>query len=434
MSIITQSRLLNWGLLLLFIVIFAGTILLRPLGAEILSSASSFEMPKFEQIVVADKLQDAYWIDSIDINQDSRPDLVGYGLTTGIVSWYENPVGGTSSWEKHQIITLPEPVAMTPYDVDADGQTDIVITHDYGSCAYNCQPEDGKISWLRNPGNGTEWKSYFIGDLVAAHRIKFGHFTQSDRIELLALPIVGVNGFRSPSQVTLYTLPNDVYSDGWESTLIDGSLFHVLHGVSNKSLSPSSSLRDSVLLASEEGIVNLYFGSDSVWHQEKIASGELKQVEKTGFKGSGDVDVASIDGETIIAAIEPFHGNTVSVYNNPGDSWSRTVLDVFGDPNDAGEGVGHHVLASDLDGDQDDEILVGLRGPMPWQGVFAYKAVNAEMGSFVKERVSSSSVSRMVLADFNQDGRIDFASIGYAVPGYYIADNPQILVFLNQGD
>lgn len=418
--------------LAVLIALLYGLVVLLGFPSMATTSELSFNAPRFEQVIVADHLRDAYWIDALDMNRDSKPDLVGYGLTTGEVIWYENP-----TWEKHNVTKLAAPVAMAPYDIDADGWTDIVITHDYGSCAYNCKPEDGKISWLKNPGNSnSDWEQHFIGNLVSAHRVQLGYFTQPDRLELLALPIVGTNGFHSPAQVTVYKKPDNVSAaEGWDATLVDGSSFHVLHGVSNRStLSDCNSSRNSVLLASEEGISSMCFGNDNIWHREHIAAGELGQAGRTGFRGSGDVDVAQIGGKPYITAIEPFHGNTVAVYGKAASdtSWSRTVLDVFGDPNEVGEGAGHHVLASNFDEDADDEFLVALRGPMPWQGVFYYKAVNAEQGLFVKTKVSSSSASRMVLDDFNQDGRLDFATIGYAVPGYFIADNPQILVFLNQ--
>ena len=57
------------------------------------------------------------------------------------------------------------------------------------------------------------------------------------------------------------------------------------------------------------------------------------------------------------------------------------MLDVFGDVNERGEGPAHHVVAADFDGDGDDEFLVALRGPMPLQGVFYYKAVDVRRGS-----------------------------------------------------
>jgi hypothetical protein len=399
-----------------------------------------FPMPEFEQVLVADKLEDGYWVQAVDVNGNGKPDLVTSGLAIGEVVWYENP-----TWKKHPIATLPKPVAMDSADIDGDGRMDLVICHDYGSCMYHCAPEDGKISWLRNPGSfdgETGWEIHQVADLMATHRLRLGHFTQTQNLELLALPVVGPAGVHEPVQLMLYQRPTDVLgAETWSGRLLDGSTFRIIHDVIvDKFGSSSGSDLDSVMLGTEEGITWASFGQNGPPRLETFGTGELTQVAQTKFKGTGNLAMGKIgdDPYAYIATVEPFHGNTVAVYTKDDRSalhevrWKRTILDVFGDPNKDGEGAGHHVMAADFDGDGDDEFIVAMRGPLPWQGVFYYKAVDTQNGLFVKTRVSSASAARIAVADFDGDGRLDFATTGYYTPGYFLADNPQVLVFLNR--
>jgi hypothetical protein len=401
---------------------------------------STMRAPRFEPVTVADKLEDGYWVQAVDINGDGKPDLVTSGLAIGEVYWYENP-----SWQRRRIATLPKPVAIDAADVDGDGHVDLAITHNYGSCMYHCKPEDGKISWLRNPGEygaAEKWEIHFIADLMAAHRIRFGHFSQTNNLELLALPVVGTQGVHEPIPVTLYQRPPNVATvSRWDGTVIDDTTFRIIHGVvQNRFAADTGSDLESVLLACEEGVAWFRAGHNGRWDTAFLGTGELTQYEKTHFKGSGNVDCGRIgnDPYAYIATVEPFHGNTVAVYHKetPGHlgeaRWKRTVLDVYADPNEVGEGPGHHVVCADFDRDGDDEFLVALRGPMPWQGVFYYKAVDLANGLWVKTRVSTASAARIALADFDGDGRLDFATTGYYTPGYFLCDDPSVMVYLNR--
>lgn len=401
--------------------------------------AREFRMPKFEEHVVMSGLTDGYWIQAIDINGDNRPDLVTSGLIDGEISWFENP-----GWVRRTIARVNRPVALAAADVTGDGTPDLIVTHDYGQSMWACQPGDGTVSWLRNPGDpglGKPWEQRLVGGLLSAHRVQVGRFRSHDRPELLALPIVGPHGgpeaLREPVRLTLYRFPDDpLTADGWPASVADDSSFHILHDLTTTTHGPSWGPYETAIVASAEGLSWLGVDATGRWRHERIHEGELSQAPRTGFTGSNSVAVGRLAGAELgyLAALEPFHGNTVVTYVPlPGSGWARHVLDVYADPNEAGEGPGHHVVTADFDNDGEDEFLVALRGPMPWQGVFCYKAIDAARGWWVKTRVSSSSAARITVADFNGDGLLDFATIGYYVPGYFLADDPTVSIHLNVG-
>ncbi|MFI9528610.1 FG-GAP repeat domain-containing protein [Micromonospora rosaria] len=401
---------------------------------------ATFRMPTFEEHVVMSGLTDGYWIQAVDVNGDNRPDLVTSGLIDGEISWFENP-----GWTRRTIARVNRPVGLDAADLTGDGTLDLVVTHDYGQSMWACGPGDGTVSWLRNPGDPDHrgpWERRLVGDLLSAHRVQVGRFRAPDRPELVALPIVGPHGgpeaLREPVRVTLYQPPeNPLTAPRWPATVVDDAAFHILHDLTTTRHGPAWGPTEKLVVASAEGLS--WLGVDDAtgrWRHQRIHEGERGQAARTGFTGSNSVAVGRLAGAEVgyLATLEPFHGNTVVTYvPAPDGTWTRHVLDVYADPNEAGEGPGHHVVAADLDNDGEDEFLVALRGPMPWQGVFCYKAVDAARGWWVKTRVSSASAARITVADFDGDGLLDFATIGYYVPGYFLADNPTVSIHRNTG-
>ncbi|MBK3521837.1 VCBS repeat-containing protein [Streptomyces sp. MBT70] len=399
-------------------------------------------IPRFEREVVAEGLTDGYWIEALDLDGSGRPGLLTSGLAEGVVRWYENPGAQRSAWKPHTIAELSQPVAFAAADLTGTGSLDLVVCHDYGESMYAHKPDDGTISWLRNPGDPRDsgpWERRRVGGLVSAHRLRVGHFTRADRLQLLALPVVGGAGGRAglaqPARVTVFDVPEDPLSAAdWQVSAVDDASFTVLHDYTVQGTDAAG--RQQLAVASAEGLSD-YAWDDArgTWSARRFGLGEQGQREATGFGGSSSVALGTSHGSRFAAAVEPFHGNTVAVYTRTAgaDTWRRTVLDVYGDPNEAGEGPGHHVVAADFDGDGDDEFLVALRGPDPWQGVYYYKAVDAAAGLWVKQLVSEDSAARIAVADFNGDGRPDFATIGYYTPGYFLAKDPVVAVFHNLG-
>jgi hypothetical protein len=402
--------------------------------------------PSFTTAVIDADPRDGYWVQAVDIDGDGRVDLVASGLTRGEVVWYQNP-----GWRRRIITTMDKPVSLDVADLTGDGRPDLVICHDYGNCMFDCGPQDGRISWLRNPTatdlNGL-WEHRPIAELVATHRIRLGQFTSSENVQLAALPVVGAGtgaaSLAAPVRTMVYDQPADPLSeDGWPGTELDTSAFRVVHGVvAGRFPGTPDPDRDSFLLASAEGISWLGTDEDGAWQHTNIGTGVAPQPSREfpayQFAGSGNLAIGTVGGvsHALILAVEPFHGNTLALYLRPPGQltfarpWARHEVEVFPAPDAEHDAVAHHVVAADFDGDGDDEFLVAVRGPAPTQGVYYYK-FDATGRLLLREQVSTGSVARIAVADFHGDGRLDFVTTAYDTVGYYEIDDPRIELHRN---
>jgi hypothetical protein len=340
-------------------------------------------------------------------------------------------------------------VAVEAADIAGQGRNDLLLTHNFGSCCFNCGTNDGKISWLENPGSFSEekpWQIRPVSDLIAAHRLKFGHFTQSEKLELMVAPVVGPQpygaGVHEPIMLTLFEVPKDALTcNGWEGRTIDNQSFRLVHDIyADKFKGSDGALLDSVLIASEEGINWHYFDTqDNLWKTQHISEGDQTHVD-IGFKGCSNARAGRLgdDPYGFIATIDPFHGNKVTVHTRlsgktmTDQAWKRTVLDDFGPCDPRNQVSCHHIVTGDFDGDGDDEFLVALPGPMPNQGIYYYKIIDVHNGLIERWRISTVSVANIALGDFDGDGRLDFATTSYYTPGFYLCDLPQVNVFYNR--
>lgn len=408
---------------------------------------SSGLIAAFDAVKVTDKKSDSYFALSSDFNGDGKVDLVTSGLgepgkSFAEVAWFENP-----SWRKHLIGMFDVPVALDAADVDQDGRVDLAICYDYGTCIFGCTPDNGTIAWLRNPGfvePCQPWERFQIGKLMATHRLAFGNFTQTDTLQLMAVPVVGGpdGKIHDPISILVFSKPDDPATvTEWPSEEADNSL-RVIHEIAVLPMETVKGVAlDSVLTASEEGISWLRFNGEK-WALSNLGTGELGQINVTAnnWKGSGAVDIGRYgpDPCAYIVATEPFHGNLLSVYMKDVSggleniTWSRQSLDVFGPLNNRGEGPGHDITMADLDGDGTDECLVGLRGPMPYCGVQIYKVQDLVASKFIRQQASPVSTAQVIVDDFDNDGVPDFVTIPYRVLTYYEADDTEVMLYLNR--
>ncbi|KAG0639094.1 hypothetical protein HOY80DRAFT_964884 [Tuber brumale] len=409
-----------------------------------------FRTPQFSRSIVQKTRTDGYWVETFWVDPaDKAPGLIGYGLTTGNISLFDNPIntGGscTEEWTETIITQVGSPMAVVSAEIAGSGRKDVLICYDYGKTLLETNPHGGNISWLENPGRsengrvGGAWISRFVGRREGMYRLKAGYFTQGSFLEVVGIPIHGTGDIEGPIPVILFQKPeNPLCAIEWRRDVIDDQHFTVVHDAVQKKFDGLNG-RDSLFVASREGITWLYYEDDQ-WKREHLSSGVAQEPGKF-YYGSACVDVAKTrsDPAGYALTIGPFHGTTVTalVKKQTGPNtnrWVEYVLDTYGTPEqlkNQGKGPGHYVVAADFDGDGDDECLVALFGPSPHQGVYYYKLVDADNGIFAKWKVAEESAGRVAIGDFNAAGKVDFATIVYNVPGHFEGPDPKIHLYLD---
>ena len=141
---------------------------------EVSKVINEVKIPKFSPQVIEPELYGGYWVEAFDINSDSLPDLMSFGLTQEDVTWHKNP-----DWLRLPVAKFELPVGMDHFDVNKDGHVDGIICYEIygeGGTIQDVDPNGGKIAWLENPGTNytKRWTAHLIGNEQGMHRIRAG--------------------------------------------------------------------------------------------------------------------------------------------------------------------------------------------------------------------------------------------------------------------
>jgi hypothetical protein len=368
-------------------------------------------VPRFRMQEIETTLGVGYAVLLVDVNGDGKPDIVVVDQTR--VVWYENP-----TWKRRTIIegmTKPDNVCIAAYDIDGDRKIDFALGADWKG--LNSKTE-GNLYWLsRGKTLDDPWKVHAIGAETSVHRIRFADIDGSGKPHLIVAPLLGRNSTAGnnwkdvPVRLLAFKIPKNPARDRWQPIILNET-FHVMHNFWPIK-SPKRKGMD-LLTASYEGVNLLTPYATGKW--KAVALGKGNQDNAKGNRGASEIKQGMLkDRHKYIATIEPWHGHQVVVYTPPTDSgnvWDRHLLDDK-------LRWGHAVWCADIDGDGNEELIIGVRDnlsdkPHERRGVRLYKALDSKGTKWARQIIDDGgiAVEDLAAADLNGDGHIDIVAVG----------------------
>jgi len=381
--------------------------------SSLLPAADSV-IANFKMQEIATDLTVGYATIIADVNGDGKPDIVV--VDSKRVVWYENP-----TWKVRPIImgkTKPDNVCITALDVDGDGALDLVLGSDWAP--FNTKA-GGTLQWLkRGKSLDDEWSIFPIGEEPTIHRVRTADLDGSGKRVIVHVPLMGRESTKEanwmdgrPVRVVAYPVPKDPIKGPWEPLVLNEDL-HVCHNFFPFPVAKGQA--EDIMVASYEGLFQLH-REDKKWTATKVGAGN--QANPKSNRGASEVKVGQLKGEQRYAAtVEPWHGNEIVVYpfgsKGKDGLWERVMIDDH-------LRWGHGVWCADLDGDGDEELIIGVRDNPGKDdkftekcGVRIYKSLDASRTKWTRQIVDDGGVAveDLTVADLNADGKPDIVAVG----------------------
>ena len=376
------------------------------------SAQTNSDLPRFEPQELPVTLQVGYAVRAIDINADKKLDIAI--VDSKRVLWLENP-----TWKEHVIYETPEAkfdnVCFAPHDINGDGKIDLALGADW---QFNNAATGGTIGWLQQTPSGP-WIYRQLATEPTTHRMNWIDLRGNNRPELVVGPLKGKNsrppGFDSVGiRLLAFLPPADPASQEWSMRVITDEL-HVMHNFEETDLDRDG--RKDMVAASYEGATWIRpDGKSDGFQLKRVGAG---QVQAAPAKGASEIRHGRLRGGIdYLATVEPWHGDKIVVYLAPqdwlrsSDLWPRFVLD-------QDLAWGHAVACANLDQDEDQELIIGIRDDKSSEhrrGVRIFDPIDAQHGKWNRTLLDPGAVAveDLVAADLDGDGDQDIVAVGRA--------------------
>jgi hypothetical protein len=247
-------------------------------------------------------------------------------------------------------------------------------------------------------------------DEPTLHRMRFAMV--EGKPALVTVPLMGRGSTKEKYwsetgvNIRLHRIPADPTKSEWAAETIS-SAYHVPHNFHVVDLGDAPGLE--MLIASFEG-VGILRRTVGRWGEVPLDAGD--QTNPAGNRGASEVKLGRFKGGApFVATIQPWHGHQVVVYpDTPGVT--REAPQLIDDQ----LRWGHAIWCADLDGDGGDEIVVGVRDPLPGKaksGVRVYQlAANGKTWDKSELDPGGVAVEDLAVADLNADGKPDIVAVG----------------------
>jgi hypothetical protein len=367
------------------------------LGLTNYAWAAGPPLPKFEAQTIDNTVAIGYGVAIGDVDGDGKPDILLADKRQ--IVWYRN-----GDWKKFVMaadLTAHDDVCIAARDINGDGRVEVAVGANWNPGETSDFSQSGAVYYLVRPQAPTgRWEPIKLQHEPTVHRMAWIKAADG-KYQLVVVPLHGrgnKNGKGAGARILAYEVPTDPHGQ-WNTHLVDNSM-HVTHNFDVVHWDGGGD--EDILLGGLEGIALLRRqGND--WSKQAITS------------GSKDADSEVRMGKTragrLLAAVEPWHGNTLVVYTSSGQggSWQRSVL--AGDLNE-----GHGLACADFLGLGSDQIVVGWRNPNAEKkvGIRLYLPPDSPGSPWKSHTIDDNTMAceDLKAADLDGDGRPDIIASG----------------------